>query len=33
MGEKIIVEKCPEDMAHVPYASDIGILMYVMVCT
>jgi hypothetical protein len=39
MGERITVEQCPktqeeiEDMAHVPYASVVGILMYVMVCT
>jgi hypothetical protein len=39
VGEKLIVEQCPktqeeiEDMAHVPYASVVGSLMYVMVCT
>ena len=39
VGERIIVEKFPrskeeiEDMAHVPYVSAIGSLMYVMVCT
>jgi hypothetical protein len=39
MGEILTIEQCPktwkeiEDMAHVPYASVVGILMYVMVCT
>jgi hypothetical protein len=38
-GEKIIVEQFPktqeeiENMAHVPYASFVGSLMYVMVFT
>jgi hypothetical protein len=37
MGERLIVEQCQrtqeetEDMAHVPYASVVGSLMYVMV--
>eukprot|EP00253_Pinus_taeda_P036046 PITA_36046 len=39
VGIKLSVEKCPktqekeEDMSHVPYASAVGSLMYVMVCT
>jgi hypothetical protein len=39
MGARLIVEQCPktqeeiEDMACVPYASVVGSLMYVMVCT
>jgi hypothetical protein len=39
VGARLIVEQCPktqeeiEDMACVPYASVVGILMYVMVCT
>jgi hypothetical protein len=39
VGERITIEQCPktqeeiEDMVHVPYASVVGILMYVMVCT
>jgi hypothetical protein len=39
MGERLTVEQCPktqeeiEDMARVPYASVVGSLMYVMVCT
>ena len=39
MVERIIVEQCPktqeeiEDMAPVPYASVVGIIMYVMVFT
>jgi hypothetical protein len=37
MGEKLTAEQCPktheeiEDMAFVPYASVVGILMYVMI--
>ena len=39
VGERLIVEQCPkkqediEDMACVPYASVVGILMYEMVCS
>jgi hypothetical protein len=39
VGERLTVEQCPktheeiEDMAHVPYASVVGSLMYAMVCT
>jgi hypothetical protein len=39
MGARLIAEQCPKtheeiyDMEHVPYASDVGILMYVMVYT
>eukprot|EP00253_Pinus_taeda_P025131 PITA_25131 len=39
VGVKLSVEKCPktqeeeEDMSCVPYASEVGSLMYVMVCT
>jgi hypothetical protein len=39
VGARLTVEQCPktqeeiEDMAHVPYASVVGSLMYVMVCT
>jgi hypothetical protein len=39
VGERITDEQFPntreeiEDMAHVPYASAVGSLMYVMVCT
>jgi tagatose-1,6-bisphosphate aldolase len=39
VGVKLTVEQCPktqeeiEDMAHVPYASVVGSLMYAMVCT
>jgi hypothetical protein len=39
MGARLTVEHCPktpdeiEDMAHVPYASAINIIMYAMVCT
>jgi ATP-binding cassette subfamily B (MDR/TAP) protein 1 len=39
VGARLIVEKSPntheeiEDMAHVPYASVVGSLMYAMVCT
>jgi hypothetical protein len=39
VGERLIVEQCPktqeevEDIAHVPYASVFGSLMYAMVCT
>jgi hypothetical protein len=39
MEERITTEQCPktqeeiEDMARVPYASVVGSLMYVMVCT
>ena len=39
VGERLTVEQCQktqeelEDMAHVPYASDVGSLMYAMVCT
>jgi hypothetical protein len=39
VGEKLIVEQCPktqeeiEDMACVPYASVVGRLMYVIICT
>ena len=37
VGVKLSTEQCPkaqeeeEDMSHVPYASDVGILMYAMV--
>jgi hypothetical protein len=39
VGERLTIEQCPqtheeiEDMAHVLYASVVGSLMYVMVCT
>jgi hypothetical protein len=39
VGARLTVEQCPktqeeiEDMAHVPYASVVGSLMYAMVCT
>jgi hypothetical protein len=39
VGARLTVEYCPktqeeiEDMAHVPYASVVGSLMYAMVCT
>jgi hypothetical protein len=39
VGVRLTLEQCPkmqeeiEDMAHVPYASVVGSLMYVMVCT
>ena len=39
VGVRLSAEKCPktqeeeEDMSHVPYASEVGILMYAMVCT
>jgi hypothetical protein len=39
VGVKLSVDQCPktheeeEDMYHVPYASEVGILMYAMVCT
>jgi hypothetical protein len=39
MGARLTVKQCPktqeeiEDMAHVPYASVVGSLMYVIVCT
>ena len=39
VGARLIVEQCPktqeaiEDMARVPYASVVGIIMYVMVYT
>eukprot|EP00253_Pinus_taeda_P020067 PITA_20067 len=39
VGVRLSVEQCPrtqeeeEDMSHVPYASVVGSLMYVMVCT
>jgi hypothetical protein len=39
MGERLTIEQCPrtkeeiEDMAHVPYESVVGILMYAMVYT
>jgi hypothetical protein len=39
VGERLTIEQCPktqeeiEDMAYVPYASVVGILMYGMVCT
>ena len=39
VGIKLSTDHCPkseeeiEYMAHVPYASAIGILMYAMVCT
>jgi len=39
VGAKLFAEQCPktkeemEDMSHVPYASVVGSLMYVMVCT
>jgi Fe-S cluster biosynthesis and repair protein YggX len=39
IGVKLSVDQCPktheeeEDMSHVPYASEVGSLMYAMVCT
>ena len=39
IGVKLSVEQCPktreeeEDMSRVPYASEVGSLMYAMVCT
>jgi ATP-binding cassette subfamily B (MDR/TAP) protein 1 len=39
VGARLIVEQCPrtreeiENMAHVPYASFVGSIMYAMVCT
>ena len=39
VGVKLSIEQCPKtqeeekDMSHVPYASVVGSLMYVMVCT
>ena len=39
VGTKLSVEQCPttptemEDMNFFPYASETGILMYVMICT
>jgi hypothetical protein len=39
VGARLTVEQCPrtqeemEDMAHVPYASVVGSIMYAMVCT
>jgi hypothetical protein len=39
VGKRLTIEKCPktleeiEDMAHVPYASVVGIIIYAMVCT
>jgi hypothetical protein len=39
VGVKLFVDQCPktheeeEDMSHVPYASEVGSLMYAMVCT
>jgi len=39
VGVKLSAEQCPktqeedEDMSHVPYASVVSSLMYVMVCT
>ena len=39
VGVKLYVEQCPktqeeeEEMSRVPYASAVGNLMYVMVCT
>jgi len=39
VGGELFVEQCPktqeeeEDMSHVPYASAVGSLMYVMVCS
>ena len=39
VGVKLSAEQCPktqeeeEDMSHVPYASAVGSLMYIMVCT
>ena len=38
VGVNLSVEQCPktqeeeEDMSHVPYASEVGSLMYAMVC-
>jgi hypothetical protein len=38
MGEKLTAKQCPktqekmEDMAHVPYASVVGSMLYMMVC-
>jgi hypothetical protein len=39
IGVKLSTDQCPktqeeeDDMSHVPYASEVGILMYAMVCT
>jgi hypothetical protein len=39
IGVNLSVDQCPkteeeeEDMSHVPYASVVGILMYVIICT
>jgi hypothetical protein len=39
VGVKLFADQCPktheeeEDMSHVPYASEVGSLMYEMVCT
>jgi hypothetical protein len=39
VGERLTIEQCPntweetKDIARVPYASDVGSLMYMMVCT
>ena len=39
VGVKLSADQCPktweeeEEMLHVPYASEVGIFMYAMVCT